>query len=57
MDWQRSGMPPMAAKAGAQKKMIHHSVTRNGSKLSETRHKPRFVLYAMGGEEEQHSCA
>jgi hypothetical protein len=52
MDAQRVGMPLMAVRAGALKNMIHHSVTRNGSKLSETGHKPRFVLYAVGGQEE-----
>lgn len=31
---------------------IHHSVTRNGSKLNETGHKPRFVLYALGDQED-----
>jgi hypothetical protein len=33
---------------------IHHSVTRNGSKLSEKGHKLRFVLYDPHGQKEEH---
>jgi hypothetical protein len=52
MDRKRDGMPHYGCRAGALKNMIHHSVTRIGSKLSETGHKPRPVMYAAGGQED-----